>query len=193
MARRNKRGDDEAPEPNLIAVLNVMFLLIPALLMAMEVASFAAVNVSPPLRSQGGEPPPSDAPDPLHLHVRVLEDGFSLSAEGQQLGMSSNRAIGRELDRTSPGIELLRPGAPLTDYGRYDYATLEAEARRLKALFPHETVVTVSAENTIPLQSLIMTMDALRGSGCELANAHDGEEVPPECYFWQPVVDGGRA
>ena len=49
MARRRKKNAEEGEvEANLIPVMNVMFLLIPALLLAMEVARFAAINVSPP-------------------------------------------------------------------------------------------------------------------------------------------------
>ena len=52
--------------------------------------------------------------------------------------------------------------------------------------------MTISAENDIPLQSIINTMDALRGRDCQLMNAVSGnEEVPPECLFWSPIVEAG--
>ena len=51
--------------------------------------------------------------------------------------------------------------------------------------------MTISAENSIPMQSLINTMDALRGTECKLLKAMAGEEVPPECYFWQAIVEAG--
>ena len=46
MAR--KKFEEEEIEANLLPVMNVMFLMIPALLMAMEFAQMASINVSPP-------------------------------------------------------------------------------------------------------------------------------------------------
>jgi len=41
------------------------------------------------------------------------------------------------------------------------------------------------------MQALIFTMDALAGRTCKLGKAMKGEKVPDDCYFWQPVVEGG--
>ena len=41
------------------------------------------------------------------------------------------------------------------------------------------------------MQVLIHTMDAMRGKDCRLLKAMQGEEIPPECYFWQAVVEAG--
>ena len=49
MARKKRsEGEIEVEEANVLPVMNIMFLLIPALLLAMEVASMAAIVVSPP-------------------------------------------------------------------------------------------------------------------------------------------------
>jgi hypothetical protein len=50
--------------------------------------------------------------------------------------------------------------------------------------------VTISAENHIPMQVLVSTMDAVRGSDCKLLMAKD-EEIPEECLFYQPIVEAG--
>jgi len=190
MARKKKKQEEGEVEANLIPVMNVMFLLIPALLLAMEVARFAAVNVTPPkfaaTADQKKEKEEKDKP--LNLKVFILEDGYRISAQGQQQGAEA----GKSADSSKPTIALKKPGTPVdTDFDRYDYAKLEAEAKRYKGLFPHETVVTISAENTIPMQSLINTMDALRGTDCRLLKAMAGEKVPEECLFWQAIVEAG--
>jgi biopolymer transport protein ExbD len=166
-----------------------MLLLIPALLLAMEVASFAAINVSPPKFAAQAEQKEEKKKEeePLNLKVFIMEDGFRVSASGQQQGADA----GKSADSTRPTIPLAKAGAPLDDYSRYDYAALEAQAKKYKQLFPHETVVTMSAENSIPMQVLVSTMDALRGSDCRLLKTMQGEEPPPECYFWQPIVEAG--
>ena len=43
-----KKFEEEEIEANMLPVMNVMFLMIPALLMAMEFAQMASINVSPP-------------------------------------------------------------------------------------------------------------------------------------------------
>ncbi|MEX1369250.1 MAG: biopolymer transporter ExbD [Nannocystaceae bacterium] len=176
-------------EANLIPVMNVMFLLIPALLLAMEVARFAAVNVTPPkfAAQADKEKEKEDKEKPLNLKVFIMEDGYRVSASGQQQGAEA----GKSADSNKPTIPLAKAGTPLDDFERYDYAKLEAEAAKYKQLFPHESVVTISAENSIPMQALINTMDALRGTDCKLLKAMAGEEVPPECYFWQAIVEAG--
>ena len=55
-------------------------------------------------------------------------------------------------------------------------------------------VVTISAEANIPMQSIIMTMDALAGTKCKIAKSlKGGEKIPDDCYFWQPIVEGGAS
>jgi len=191
MARRKKKNVDEGEvEANLIPVMNVMFLLIPALLLAMEVARFAAINVSPPKFAAASEQKDDKKKEekPLNLKVFIMSDGYRVSASGQQAGAEGGKAA----DSTKPTIPLAKPGADLKDFDRYDYAALEAKAKEFKRLYPKETVVTISAENDIPLQSIIGTMDALRGGECQLMNAVQGnEEVPEACLFWSPIVEAG--
>jgi len=186
---RKKREEDEIVA-NLLPVMNIMFLLIPALLMAMEFASMASINVSPPkFSSQPSEPKPEEEKKekPLNLKVFIMEDGYRVSADGQQEGADAGKAA----DSKAPTIPLAKSGAPLTDYDRYDYAALEAKAKEYKGLFPSEQIVTISAEAKIPMQALIYTMDALTGRTCKLGKVQKGEGVPEDCYFWQPVVEGG--
>lgn len=189
MARKKKKMDEGEVEANLIPVMNVMFLLIPALLLAMEVARFAAVNVTPPkFAAQADQKKEKEDKDkPLNLKVFIMEDGYRVSASGQQEGADA----GKSADSNKPTIPLAKPGSPLDDFDRYDYAALEAKAAEYKSLFSHETLVTISAENSIPMQALINTMDALRGSECKLLLWKQGEEPPAECYFYHAVVEAG--
>lgn len=188
MARR-KKMKEEIPEANLLPVMNIMLLLIPALLLAMEVARLSAISVSPPkFAATADEKKEEKKEKPLNLKVFIMEDGYRVSASGQQSGAEA----GKSADSAAPTIPLAKPGTPLEDFARYDYVALEQEAKKFKDLFPHETVVTVSAENSIPMQVLITTMDALRGSECKLLAAMTSdEEIPPECMFWQAIVEAG--
>lgn len=185
-----KRYQEEEIVADLLPVLNIMFLLIPALLLAMEFASMASINVSPPKFSNTpSEPKPEEKKEdkPLNLKVFVMEEGYRVSADGQQEGAEAGKAT----DSKAPTIPLAKAGAPLTDYDRYDYAALEASAQKYKSLFPKDTIVTISAESKVPMQAIIYTMDALAGRSCKIGKALKGEAIPDDCYFWQPVVEGG--
>jgi hypothetical protein len=180
---------EEVPEANLLPVMNIMLLMIPALLLAMEIARMAAISVSPPKFAATADQKQEEKKEkPLNLKVFIMEDGYRVSASGQQAGAEA----GKSADSGAPTIPLAKPGTTLDDFDRFDYPALEAEAKKYKDLFPHETVVTISAENSIPMQVLIKTMDAMRGGDCKLIGAmRDGEEVPPECMFWQAIVEAG--
>jgi biopolymer transport protein ExbD len=172
-----RKDPEETTEPNVLPVMNIMFLMIPALLLAMEIAKMAAITVSPPNSGVAAsadkqpEPPPEQR---LDFKVFIQEDGFRISAASA----------------ASPTIALAKPGAPMSDYERYDYAALEAKAKELKSTARHETVVTLSAEGDVSMQVLTATMDAVRGSDCKLPTV--AGELPPEaCLFFQPVVEAG--
>jgi biopolymer transport protein ExbD len=176
-----KRDDEEACEPNVLPVMNIMFLMIPALLLAMEVAKMAAITVSPPSITQAAsqETPPEKPEERLNFKVFISEEGFRIST-ADQAGVT-------------PDIPLAKPGAPMDDFERYDYAALEAKAKELKQRFKHETVVTLSAENHVSMQVLTSAMDAVRGSDCRLLMLEDSAPMPDECLFFQPVVNAGAS
>ena len=174
-SKKPKHDPGEEAEANLLPVMNVMFLLIPALLLAMEIAPFASVPVQAPRFSTLTNEPSQDPPkELLRLRVVVREDGFSAR-------YGSSPESEREID------------IPLGTDGKHDFAALEGRAAELKALFPDDPVVNLTAENGIEYGTLVQSMDALRGSECSLAGALVGETVPPECYFWSVVVESGAA
>ena len=190
MLRRLRKNEEATvEEANVLPVMNIMFLLIPALLLAMEVASMAAVAVSPPKISAEPSPEQIDKPknEGLNLKVFIMADGYRVSSAGQQHGAE----VGKAVDSSNPTIPLAKPGAPADDYDRYDFAALSAMVADLRTEFPTETVVTVSAENDIPAQVLINTLDALRGFDCKLGSLHADEALPDTCMFIHPVVEAG--
>ena len=160
---RKKRDEDEPLEANLYPVLSCMFLLIPALLLAMEVATMVAIHVTPPrFAPDPGAAPPTK--EDLALSVHVRSDGFAT-----KIGKAGASEI------------------PLQS-GAYDYRELEHWAAQIKAAHPDITKVTISAENEVVMQTLVETMDTLRGRECRLAPAYRGETISDECLLWQPVV-----
>ena len=168
--RSRKQAEGEEREANLIPVLSCLFLLIPALLLAMEIAPFTSVRVETPrwsdLHDQTLEPPTKE---PLRFRVHVRQDGFTAR-------YGSSPESEREID------------IPLGGDGTHDYDALEARAQELKALFPEDIKVDISAESSIEYGTLVQSMDALRGRDCSLKGALYGEQPPAECYFWNVIV-----
>jgi biopolymer transport protein ExbD len=163
----------------VLPVMNVMFLLIPALLLAMEVASMAAVAISPPKHQVGTSDPVDPATaENLDLSVTILADGYRVTT-------------GEQKPSEVPIMPLAKPGTPLSDYERYNYIGLEDLVHEIKRKHPHETVVRVTAENDIPAQVLISTLDALRGTDCKLAGVTADDSFPEACLFFRPVVEAG--
>lgn len=164
MSRKKKsQGITDAIEANLLPVMNIMFLLIPALLMAMEFASMAAINVQPPRTTVSVSDPADPPKEALDLEVLVARDGITVTAAGSPVGSRIP---------TSEGAD------------GYDFAALTAALRPLKEQFPEETRVVLRAENDIELQTVIATLDVLRGGeACSFAKGQ-----VDACLFWQPVI-----
>jgi biopolymer transport protein ExbD len=174
MFARARKRDEADVEANLIPIMSCMFLLIPALLLAMEVAPFTSVPVQAPKFCDLADPAEQPTQEPLRLRVVVRQDGFTAR-------YGSSPESERSID------------IPLGADGRHDYAALEDRAAELKARFPEDAAVTVTAENSIEFSTLVQSLDALRGQECSLAGAFLGESEPAGCYFWSVTVEAGAA
>ena len=166
-----KKGEGKVVEANLLPVMNIMFLLIPALLMAMEFASMAAIPVSPPQHAARSEDP--TIPPEMEVRVTVASDGIKVATSSQTLSGISDA-------RERPPVTVARTGEG--DAG-YDFEALTALAASLKETSPETSKVIVSAEGDVHLQTLIYTMDALRGPSCSMAKGD-----PEGCLLWRPVL-----
>lgn len=172
MKRSKGAAGDEVPEANVLPVMNIMFLLIPALLLAMEVASMAAIQVSPPKfvdRAVNAPTPPQR--EPFRFKVTIQSDGIAAEVNGQ--------APGADLATGEAGR-----GRIARKDGELDLVALTQLARDLKSEHGEETIVSVTAEKDVPYREIIAAMDALRGPECSLRDpAREG------CLFWQPIVE----
>jgi biopolymer transport protein ExbD len=172
MARRRRDKASGTQDHSLLPIMNIMLLLVPALLLAMEVARMGAIYVAPPRVGPGiaGTPPPPDMP----MRVFVAEDGFLV-------------AIG---DGPSERIGLAKQGTAAGDPTSYDFAALEQRARRVKGVHP-EGRLQLDAEGSIPLATMVATLDALRGSDCQPGRLAPGEAPGPECLYLDATIAPG--
>jgi len=168
MARAPRKKLEEATtEASLIPIMSCMFLLIPALLLAMEVAPHASVPVNAPRHAATPNPDPDPEPAVRNFAVRISADGFSTA-------------------RGTPGPDIDIP--LLAGASSHDYDTLESKAQQAFAQHPTQFVVSLSAEGDVELATLVRTMDALRGRDCSLDGVIQGEAPGDACYFWDVVI-----
>lgn len=163
----SKRKPEEATvQADLLPVMNIMFLLIPALLLAMEFASMAQIQVAVPrhVSQSTAQPSPPTTPE-FEFKVAIGRDGFQTRSGGADVGPGTIPRVGDD----------------------YDWAALASAARDLKRLFPAESTVKVTAEGDVPMDVLVRTLDVLRGDGCKLAAS--GEAPADACLFWTPVIE----
>lgn len=161
---RAKKPEEAQTEASLIPIMSCMFLLIPALLLAMEVARHAAIEVSTPAFTTR---PTSEPAEPVErVSVRIRGEGFS-----------TGRA------EVNPAVDIPSTGPD------YDFDALESFAANLSATEPGQFTVHLSAEGDVPLDTVVNAMDALRGPDCSLRGALAGERVSDGCHLWNVVIE----
>jgi biopolymer transport protein ExbD len=167
--RRRIREDEHTGELNIVPYLDVVVNLVMFMLLSMTgLITLGVLNVSAP--KIGGETGAGDKPErpPLLLTVAIGRQGFFVAGSGGVLGKEPAAA---DADRP--------PTIPLRD-GKYDYASLTEQMRKIKEQFPNETAVILSADPDVVYDVLIQTMDACREASVK---APDGKVERKPLFF----------
>ena len=168
--RRRIREEEHTGELNIVPYLDVVVNLVMFMLLSMTgLITLGVLNVSAP--KIGGEAAAANAADnqpKLLLTVVIGRQGFYVAGAGGVLGPDAPAP-----DATRP------PTIPLRD-GKYDYATLSEQMKKIKEKFPNETAVILSADADVPYDVLIQTMDACREASVRAA---DGKTERKPLFF----------
>jgi biopolymer transport protein ExbD len=140
--------EQSAGELNIIPLIDVTVNMI-VFLLVLGASALAVAQVAVELPERG----PRRTARPLDLHVVLTEGGIVVAGNGGKLAPGCETTVGGEV-MTVP----LRHGA-------HDFAALSTCAARIKAEFPDEDEVTVTADATVPYADVIHAMDALRNRG----------------------------
>ncbi len=150
--KRRVHVHEHTGELNIVPYLDIVVNLVMFILLSMAgLISLGVLNVSAPKisgESAGGGL--AEEKPRLLLTVAVGKQGFYVAGAGGVLGADQSTA-----DTTRP------PTIPLRD-GRYDFAALTEQMKVIKAQFPAETQVILSADADVIYETLIQTMDACR-------------------------------
>jgi biopolymer transport protein TolR len=166
--RRRIRDEEHRGELNIVPYLDVVVNLVMFMLLSMTgLITLGVLNVSAP--KIGGETAAAGENQPkLLLTVAIGRQGFYVAGAGGVLGADAPKP-----DAARP------PTIPLRD-GRYDYATLSEQMKRIKEQFPNETAVILSADMDVPYDVLIQTMDSCREATVKTA---DGKTERKPLFF----------
>jgi biopolymer transport protein ExbD len=151
--RRRIREEEETGELNIVPYLDVVVNLVMFMLLSMTgLIALGVLNVSAPKIAGAGEAGQGAGEDrpKLLLTVAIGKQGFFVAGSGGVLGADAPAN-----DQARP------PTVPLRD-GKYDYAALTEELKKIKAQYPAETQVILSADPDVLYDTLIQTMDASR-------------------------------
>lgn len=150
--------DEEGGELNIVPFLDIIVNILIFVLATVAVTFTATIETNPPA-SRGSGIRQSTPEESLNLTILIVNDGFSIKASG------GNIAPGCE--SPGPGITIPKAG------GKYDYASLNKCAARLKKASPafeDETQAFISANPGVAYEVVIGVADAVRKTS-------DGKEV----------------
>jgi biopolymer transport protein ExbD len=167
--RRRVREEEHTGELNIVPYLDVVVNLVMFMLLSMTgLVSLGVLNVSAPKLGGEAAAAAAEGAPKLLLTVAIGRQGFYVAGAGGVLGA----------DAPSPGSGR-PPTIPLRD-GKYDYATLTAQMKKIKEQFPSESAVILSADPDVQYDVLIQTMDACREASVQTA---DGKTERRPLFF----------
>ncbi|MFH1810735.1 MAG: biopolymer transporter ExbD [Pseudomonadota bacterium] len=150
-SQRRHRAAEPDSELNLIPIMNLVLMLIPAILITAAFVEITVINVSAPQLGPDREARPAQpTPPELRLTVLISDGGFTLASSGATLGPEQGSPSPRQ------------PTVPRTASGDYDWAALGQRLATIKDAFPEETRLIIAAEPDIPYEVVVATMDASR-------------------------------
>jgi biopolymer transport protein ExbD len=130
--RRRRRAD--TPDLEITAFMNLMVVLVPFLLITAVFSRLAIIELNLPAASST----PAEEPT-FQLEVIVRGDGL-------------------EVGERSRGLLTRLPKAD----GEYDFKGLASYLQRVKASYPDMSNATILLEPSVPYDTLVQVMDALR-------------------------------
>lgn len=185
--RRERAGEEgEAGELNLVPYLDIVVNTV-VFLLATTASALPMANIEVLAPKQV---PPSEVSDgpveaALQLTVAVGYRGFTVAGVG---GVMKNAEGELPTIRCRELAGSGRCAARWEGQGwrdGYDYAGLEALARRIKARYPGERAVTLTADAGVPYQVVVHALDTLRGRAGGACRLEDG------CLFDRVALAAG--
>lgn len=155
--KRRIHHDEKTGELNIVPYLDIMVNLTMFMLISMtSVIQFGVLDVAAPTYGPAQAQAPGEKKKPdLLLTVAISSKGFFVAGSGGVLAQAGGTA-------PAPDPKTAPPTIPLLTDGKYDYPSLTRKMVDIKNGFPEETRVILMADQAVPYDVLVQTMDALR-------------------------------
>jgi biopolymer transport protein ExbD len=160
--KRKLVEDEESHELNIVPYLDILVNLIMFLLVTQAtLVSLGIVDVSAPSYAAAGPGPSSsnDQEKNLRLTIGIAGQGFYIAAKG---GVLPGQDPNAPTEMTAEGVTRAPPTVPKRPDGSFDFPLLTAKLRAIKDAFPKTEAVFVAADDNVPYDVLVKTLDASR-------------------------------
>lgn len=165
---RKRRHADELHEPEILPMMNVLFMLVMVLI---GMSAFLPLGVISTQASKlGSGPGAGAASEPKHdlkLTVMLMKTGINLSAGGSMLK-----------GEDGPYLPKIQKGDRIS----YDFDGLQAKLEELKVKHPVEVRISIMADPDVIYDDIIHVMDAAR-------ETKDHKPMFPEVSFVPGVIN----
>jgi len=155
MKRKPRTAEEAMEEINLIPIMNLSGLLIACLIVTATFISYSVINVNAPRFNQAAQQQQQPDRLPLNLTVLVTDQGFTISAKGQNIGAEAGADASAAAGPTIPKKRV--GGKP-----DYDYEALTKKIREIKDENEDESQINIGAEKNITYEVIVKVMDATR-------------------------------
>ena len=155
MTRRRSTSDlNEVTDLNLIPIMNLVLVLIPAVLFNTQLVKLGMIETEAPIM---GCCAAQDRPLGFKIHLDP-QLGFILTTRAEPIGAILDPAI------TSSGSTQYaeRHVIPRGPDHSYDYRALYRVAAQLKSSYPYSAQVQLTGSAQVEFKDLVHTMDAIR-------------------------------
>jgi len=186
MSRKRRISSESVPELNLKPAMNLILILIPLLLFAMQTVKIVMINVATPQIGPSSEQKsPEEKPDekPLKLTIALTDRGITIFARDSVVE-NKDDPLGPTLPKVD-GEDKDSKGNVISNKV-YDWKGLSEKLADIKEQHPAEEKVILAPEPTTKYRHIIRAMDATR------AIKKDGAEKS-DPLFPQIILSAGVA
>ena len=152
--RRSTSALNEVTDLNLIPIMNLVLVLIPAVLFNTQLVKLGVIETEAPMIGCC-----ASQERPLGLKIQLdPKRGFILTMRAEPIGAILNPAV-TSSGSTQHAERHVIPRGP--DHA-YDYRALYRVAAQLKTSYPHSAQVQLTGSAHVEFKDLVHTMDAIR-------------------------------
>ena len=164
MLKNWRKARKESEEMNLLPVMNLMVILIPALMLGAAFYHLGNIATSIPDNVPASEPPKPPKDIKVTMNIAVEKDKLLVSGSGQGLDPAAITALDKDL----PDIA-----------GKRDLDRLRAHLIRIKGEYPKSDTVMLVIDPTIRYADVVAVLDTTREHKLPPAQALAGKEFAP--------------